>query len=240
LERLQKIISNAGISSRRKAEQMILDGRITINGEVVNELGAKADPENDDIKLDGKKIIIEKTKIVVLLNKPLKVITSMDDPQGRRTVLDYLDVPYRVYPVGRLDYETEGLLLLTNDGELANRLMHPSYELDKTYEVVIQGSPSDNDLEILRKGIYLDDSMTSPAQVRIIQKIDRLHTKVQITIHEGKNRQVRRMFEYIKTPVKELKRIKYGFLTLAGVKQGEYRILSDEEIINLRQMVKLN
>ncbi len=238
MERLQKVIAHAGVASRRKAEELIINGKVQVNGEVVTELGMKVDPDKSLISVDGKVIAIEDEKVTILLNKPSKVITSMEDPQGRTTVIDFIDVKQRVYPVGRLDYETEGLLLLTNDGELANRLMHPSYEIDKIYEVIVRGILSEDVLDRLRKGIQLDDGMTSPANVKWVEKKNR-QTKVHITIHEGRNRQIRRMFEVVNFPVIQLKRIQYGFLTLKGTPKGKFRKLTKNEVCKLKQLIKL-
>ncbi|OEF97253.1 pseudouridine synthase [Vulcanibacillus modesticaldus] len=238
MERLQKVIAHAGIASRRKAEQLITDGKVSVNGKIIRELGTKVDPNKDDIRVNGEQIFIDDEKIVILFNKPERVITSMDDPHGRRKVIDFIDITERVYPVGRLDYDTEGLLLLTNDGELAHRLMHPKYEIDKTYEVTVEGIPNEKALSELRHGIKLEDGITSPAQVKLIKKLGR-QAKIIITIHEGKKRQIRRMFEAINHPVVKLKRIKYGFLTLDGVQRGKYRILSNTEVCKLKEIVKL-
>lgn len=237
MERLQKVIATAGIASRRRAEQMILNGEVKVNGIVVKELGVKVNSEADIVTVNGKSISIPESKIVVLFNKPVKVITTMDDPQGRKKVIDYIPLKERIYPVGRLDYDTEGLLILTNDGELANRLMHPRYELDKTYEVVLNGIPSEKELDILRNGIMLDGGKTSPAEIKLLEKYHNNRAKLVITIHEGKNRQVRRMFQHIKYNVIGLKRIKYGFLTLKGVSVGNYRILANEEVEKLKKLV---
>jgi len=239
LERLQKVIANAGIASRRKAEEMIINGAVSVNGKVINELGFKVEPNVDEISINGKRVNLVEEKLVVLFNKPNKVITTMEDPEGRKKVIDFIDVGMRVYPVGRLDYETEGLILLTNDGELANRLMHPKYELDKTYEVIVKGIPTEAELDILRQGIQLDEGMTSHAEIRSVGSNRTNKTKLLVTIHEGKNRQIRRMFKYIKYPVVYLRRIKYGFLTLNGVESGEYRLLSKEEVSKLKQLVNL-
>ena len=239
LERLQKVIANAGLASRRKAEQLILDKKVKVNGKVVSELGVKVDPEKDDIRVNGQQIYINPDKLVLLFNKPKNVITTVEDPQGRKTVVDYIHLYERVYPVGRLDYETEGLLILTNDGELANRLMHPSYEINKTYEVTTKGIPTEEDIKLLRNGIPLEDGMTAPAYVKMISK-EKNSAKLVITIHEGRNRQIRRMLDYIKKPVLKLTRTGYGSLTLEGVASGDYRELTKTEICNLKEMVKLN
>lgn len=240
MERLQKILAQAGIASRRKAEELIINGQVEVNGQIIKELGVKVDPDQDEIKVDGVKVMIQTKKIVILLNKPVKVITSVSDPQGRKTVIDYIDIDERVYPVGRLDYDTEGLLLLTNDGELANRLMHPKYELDKTYEAVVKGIPTEKELDQLRQGIELEDGMTFPAEVNLIEKKGVQQAKIHITIHEGRNRQVRRMFQAIGFPVMKLKRIRYGFLTLQGISGGRYRLLKADEYCRLKKMVKMS
>ncbi|MFV9510727.1 pseudouridine synthase [Tepidibacillus sp. LV47] len=240
MQRLQKVIAEAGISSRRKAEQLIINGQVMVNGKIVTTLGVKVDPDRDQIIVNGKKIKSHPKKVVVLLNKPKKVITSMKDPQGRKTVVDLIHISERIYPVGRLDYDTEGLLLLTNDGELANRLMHPRYELDKTYEAIVDGNPKEFELERLRKGIQLEDGLTSPAKVEKITINKKNQAKIKITIHEGRNRQVRRMFQAIGYSVIHLKRVQYGFLTLKGVSVGQYRFLNEEEICRLKQLVSLS
>jgi len=238
LERLQKIIAKAGIASRRKAEELISEGRVTVNGVQITELGFKADSEKDEIIVNGQKIKTVENEIVILFNKPAGVITSMKDPQGRKTVIEFLNTDDRVFPVGRLDYETEGLLIFTNNGELANRLMHPSYLMDKTYEAVVKGIPSEEKLDKLRKGVVLNDGLTSPAEVTMIGKKSN-NAIIHITIHEGRKRQVRRMFKHIYHPVITLKRIQYGFLTLDGVKEGKYRVLNEEEICRLKKLVQL-
>ncbi len=239
MERLQKVIANAGITSRRRAEQMILDGLVTVNGHTVQELGIKVDPSLDDVRVNGKKIKMNNNEIVVLFNKPRKVITTMEDPQGRETVIDLIDICERVYPVGRLDYDSEGLLLLTNIGELANHLMHPKFEINKIYEVIISGIPSEAELNKLREGIELEEGRTSPASLKIISKNQKNQAKIEVIIHEGRKRQIRRMFKYINYRVINLKRVKYGFLTLAGVPVGSFRLLSKDEICQLKKAVKL-
>ena len=234
LERLQKIIAHAGVSSRRKAEQLILEGKVTVNGEVVKELGIKCDPSIDDIRVNGEQLYIDKERITILFNKPVKVITTMSDPQQRKKVIDFIKIEERVFPVGRLDYETEGLLLLTNDGDLAYQLMHPKYEIEKVYEVTVNGKPNKDQLNKLRKGILLNDGLTAPAKISSIIKLPNNRSKITVTIHEGRKRQVRRMFKAINHEVEHLKRIKYSFLTLDGVESGEYRFLSKKEIEKLK------
>lgn len=236
-ERLQKIISQAGLASRREAEIMITAGRVKVNGKVCTELGVKADPNKDKISVDGKPIKSEKL-VYILLNKPRGVVTSLRDPEGRRTVTSLLtDVTERVYPVGRLDYNTEGLLLLTNDGELTHALTHPSHEIAKTYHAKVLGHPADAKIDKLRSGLRLEDGMTAPAHVHILSyDREKDQTLVEITIHEGRNRQVRRMFDVIGHPVRNLKRVKMAFLTLAGLGRGQYRLLESQEIGALKAL----
>jgi 23S rRNA pseudouridine2605 synthase len=236
MERLQKVLAQAGIASRRKCEEYITAGRVIVNDEPVTELGFKVDPDKDVIKVDGKPIKQEK-KVYILFNKPKGVITSVQDPEGRRVVTDYLeDVKERVYPVGRLDYDTEGLLLLTNDGEFANLLTHPKHEMPKTYHATVSGVPHDTLLDKLRQGVQLEDGMTAPAQVEY-QDVnpDRKESIIAITIHEGRNRQVRRMFESIGFPVKRLRRVSYGPITLMGVPRGKFIRLRPDQVNDLKQ-----
>jgi 23S rRNA pseudouridine2605 synthase len=235
LERLQKVISQAGVASRREAETLIKEGRVVVNSKVVTELGTKVDINKDKVRVDGK-LIASQENIYILMNKPKGVITSVKDDRGRKTVIDLLEgVSQRVYPVGRLDYNTEGVVLLTNDGELTNSLIHPKYKVYKTYIAKVQGIPSEDQLDLLRIGIKLEDGVTAPAKVNI-QDIDPSHniTTFEITIHEGKNRQVRRMCDAIGYPVKNLKRIKFATLTLEGLRRGQYRLLSVDEVENLK------
>lgn len=235
MERLQKVISQAGVASRREAETLIKEGRVVVNGKVVTELGTKVDINKDKVRVDGK-LIASQENIYILMNKPKGVITSVKDDRGRKTVIDLLEgVSQRVYPVGRLDYNTEGVVLLTNDGELTNSLIHPKYKVYKTYIAKVQGIPSEDQLDLLRIGIKLEDGVTAPAKVNI-QDIDPSHniTTFEITIHEGKNRQVRRMCDAIGYPVKNLKRIKFATLTLEGLRRGQYRLLSVDEVENLK------
>jgi 23S rRNA pseudouridine2605 synthase len=235
MDRLQKVLAEAGIASRRKCEEIITAGRVQVNGEVVTTLGVKVDPEQDEIQVDGR-FINQQTKIYVLLHKPKGVITSANDPEGRKVVTDYLPgIRERVYPVGRLDYDTEGLLLLTNDGEFAHLLTHPKHHVPRTYQATVKGVPHGSLLDKLRGGIQLDDGMTAPAEVEYADiNPQKNETVVQITIYEGKNRQVRRMFEAISFPVIRLKRIKFGPIFLTGVPRGKYRHLTPNEIKDLK------
>jgi 23S rRNA pseudouridine2605 synthase len=232
-ERLQKIISRAGIASRREAETIITAGRVAINGIVVTELGTKADPEQDRITLDGNPLRIERQKLYILLHKPAGYMTTLKDPEGRPIVTDLLKgVKERVYPVGRLDYNTEGLLLLTNDGEWANRLAHPRHEVDKEYLVRVQGLPTDEQLQRLASGVELDDGPTAPGQARLIRPSGN-SSWIAITIHEGRYRQVRRMCDAVGLSVVRLKRKRYGPLDLGELRPGEYRLLTATEVAQL-------
>lgn len=234
MERLQKIMAQAGVASRRKCEELIVSGRVKVNGVIIQELGYKADATRDEIEVDGKKIARE-NHVYFLLNKPTGYITSVTDPQGRKTVLDLMEgIEERIYPVGRLDYDTSGLLLLTNDGEFANRITHPRHELDKVYEATVKGRMEEDALIRLRQGIELEDGMTAPADaVRLRFNEKSKTTLIQLTIHEGRNRQVRRMCEAVGHPVRRLKRVRLAFLTLEGVPEGGYRPLTAEEVTRL-------
>ena len=228
--RLNAFIARAGVASRRKADDLIKAGRVTVNGEpgqLNTFVGA-----DDDVRLDGKPLTKQRVAYV-LLNKPAGVVTTARDPQGRRTVVDMVSYPARVVPVGRLDAETTGALLLTNDGDLAHRLAHPRYEVDKVYEIECWSQPTDGDLQRLREGVELDDGRTSPADVR---RIDGAH--IELVLHEGRNRQVRRMFEAVGHRVKRLHRSRYGPLTLEGLEPGAWRELEASEVERLRSTVR--
>ncbi len=235
LERLQKVLAEAGVASRRKSEEMIRAGRVEVNGQIVRDMGVKVDPKQDAIKVDGRPIRQEK-KVYVLFNKPKGVITSASDPEGRKTVASFFtNIRERIYPVGRLDYDTEGLLLLTNDGEFAHLLTHPKHHVPRTYLATVKGVPHGTKLDKLRSGIELEDGMTSPAEAEYYDiDLDKNEAVIQVTIYEGRNRQVRRMFEAIGHPVQKLKRIKFGPILLAGLPRGKYRHLTAEEIKELR------
>jgi 23S rRNA pseudouridine2605 synthase len=235
-ERIQKILSAAGIASRRAAEEIILEGRVRVNGKVVSELGAKADPDRDHIKVDGKLINPKQPKAYIMLNKPAGFVTTMSDPEGRPIVANLLKgVRVRVYPVGRLDYDTEGLLLLTNDGDLAHLVTHPKHELPKTYLVKVKGFLEDRHVEMLEQGVFLKDGRTAPARVRKLRK-EESNSWVEITIHEGRKRQVRRMIDHTGHSVIKLKRTRIGNLSLGDLPVGVYRHLTLDEVQGLRQM----
>ena len=252
MERLQKIIAAAGIASRRKAEELISQGRVSVNGQIVSELGSKADPERDYIKVDGKLLRGPERHIYLLLNKPKGYVTTVSDPEGRPTVMSLVrNVGERIYPVGRLDYSSEGLLLLTNDGELANRLTRAASHVSKTYLVKIAGRASEEDIAKLRRGIKIHGrpgqvgsappdrpgkSMkavhTAPAQIRLIREAD--NPWYEVTLIEGRNRQIRRMFEEIGHHVEKIRRVRYGPLRL-DVEPGEFRELTPREVALLRR-----
>ena len=237
MERLQKYIASCGIASRRKAEELITEGKVQVNGRKVTELGVKINPQKDKVKVNGQLLAQEKP-VYYLLNKPKGVITSVSDPQVRETVLDYIkNETKRIYPIGRLDLYTEGLLLLTNDGELAQNLTHPSKGVEKTYEVRIKGRVRDDDLQIIANGVELEDGITAPATIVDLGFDDHngVH-EVEITIHEGRNRQVRRMFEHFGYRIHNLKRIAYAGLTLGGVKRGASRQLTIREVKALKAL----
>ncbi|HLB24705.1 MAG TPA: pseudouridine synthase [Nitrospirota bacterium] len=233
LERIQKILSSAGICSRREAEALIIEGKVKVNGHVVSEMGFKADPEKDTIKV-GNRVVRGggggQKKLYLLMNKPKGFVSTLEDPEGRKTVIDLLGrLGARVYPVGRLDYDTEGLLLLTNDGDFANAVMHPSREVPKTYEVKVHGVMSDGDLRRLAGGIKLPDGVTAPAAVAKMKLTDS-NSWIRITIHEGRYRQVRRMCEAVGHQVLKIKRTKVGPLDLRGVPLGMHRELTPSEV----------
>jgi 16S rRNA pseudouridine516 synthase len=239
LDRLQKILSRYGIASRRGSEQIILAGRVCVNGKLITELGAKADPESDRIEVDGKLLQTNAPKFVyLLLNKPTGVMSTCDDPQGRKTVLDILPSQYRhVYPVGRLDYNSSGALILTNNGDFANYLMHPRHHVPKTYEVWVKDIPSDRLIKQWQDGIILDGKLTLPASVNIRQiehyKYQTPRTQLQIVLSEGRNRQIRRVAEQLGHPVLALHRVAISTISLETLKVGAYRLLIDQEIETL-------
>ncbi|RUM34305.1 MAG: pseudouridine synthase [Desulfobulbus sp.] len=231
-ERLQKIIAHAGICSRRQAEVYIAEGRVAVNGKIVTQPGLKVDPAKVEISVDNNQIHREKA-VYILLNKPVGYVTTMADPQGRPIVTDLLpDVDNRVFPVGRLDLNSEGALLLTNDGTLANRILHPSYEVNKTYEALVKGTPKFPALRQLEQGIMIDGRKTWPASLRILQK-NQGTTLIEIVIHEGKKRQVRKMFQTIGHHVLRLKRTAYGNLKLGSLQPGKHRYLTKNDLKRL-------
>jgi pseudouridine synthase len=236
--RLQKLLSMAGVASRRAAEQWILDGRVVVNGEVVMTLGSKADPAQDDIRVDGRRLRFDTRQRYIVLHKPKGYVTTRNDPEGRKTVMELLaGVREYVYPVGRLDYETDGLLLMTSDGDLAAKLMHPRHEVERIYEAIVVGAPTDEELDKLRRGVFLDGRRTAPAGVRrrgATGKGPKQLTKLAIALREGRSRQVRRMCASIGHPVRRLTRIKMGPIGLGDLRPGQWRDLTPKEIDKLK------
>ncbi len=238
--RLQKYLASCGVASRRGAEEIIKQGRVCVNGEVVTQMGVTVDENYDKITVDGEIVRQENKKMYIMLNKPEGFVTTVSDDKGRPTVLDLVsDVPARIYPVGRLDYDTEGLLLLTNDGDLTFKLTHPKNNIEKTYVAEVTGNINMDTLNKLRRGVVIDGVKTSPAVVEVIGAT-RLGTKLEITIHEGRNRQVRKMFESCGCLVKRLERIKEAGLNLGHLPRGKWRKLSESEVNMLKNIGKVN
>lgn len=240
--RLQKILASAGVASRRASETLITQGRVSVNSRVVRELGVKADPERDDIRVDGRRVKAVTRVRYILLNKPRRVVTTRRDPEGRTTVLELLEgVREYLYPVGRLDYDSEGLVLLTNDGALAARVTHPRHGVVKRYRAHVLGIPSSDALATLARGVVIDGEKTGPADVRLVKAYPgtRDHAVVEVGIHEGRNRQVRRMCEAIGHPVSRLERVAIGPVTDRTLKPGQWRELTTRELRALRDAVDL-
>ena len=237
--RLQKFLARAGVASRRASEKLIEAGRISVNGQVVTELGTKVDPEADEVRLDGAPVRKAAEAVTLMLNKPAGYLTSMKDPQGRPCVAQLvpLDEFPALYPLGRLDYYTTGLLLFSTDGELGNAVLHPSHHVDKTYRALVKGKPSEAALDRLRSGVVLDDGPTQPAEVRLAGRKGK-NAYVEIIIHEGRKRQVKRMCEAIGHPVLQLHRASFGPLELGDLPEGKYRVLSEQEVAALERASK--
>jgi 23S rRNA pseudouridine2605 synthase len=234
LTRLNKYIASSGFAARRKADELIQTGRVTVNRKTVTELGTKINPEEDTVKIDGETVKLQSKNIYILLNKPKGYITTTSDELGRPKVMDLVKVKDRVYPVGRLDYDSEGLLLLTNDGDLANKLMHPKYKVLKTYHVKVNKPIDEIKLHKLRTGVKVEGKLTGPAIVKIIPGTG--DHEIIVTIHEGRNRQVRKMLEAIGLFVRKLKRIEYAGLKLEKVKPGAWRYLLADEVALLKKL----
>lgn len=241
MERLQKILSQAGIASRRASERLMLEGRVEVNGVTVRTLGTKADPARDDIRVDGRRIRLPERHRYLLLNKPRGYVTTRSDPHKRPTVVDLVGVRDYVYPVGRLDYDSEGLLLLTNDGELAARLTHPSHGVTRVYEARVLGIPDEQDLQRLARGVVIDGRRSGLAEVQLVRAPTRPaksgggNATLLITIREGRHRQVRKMCDAIGHPVDHLKRVAIGPIRDARLKVGQWRELTAEEVERLRK-----
>lgn len=236
IERLNKYLAECGVASRRGADKMITDGRVKVNGKVVMELGSKINIYNDSVMVDD--IIVKQNNkcVVIMFNKPKGCVTTNNDEKGRKTVFDYIDISApRLFPIGRLDYDSEGLLLLTNDGDLANKISHPSFEVTKTYIVKVKGEMPEHKLAQLRKGVLVDGVVTKRSKVKLLEYVDGV-SRLEVTISEGRNRQVRKMFEAVEREVIFLKRVAVGELRLGGLSRGGYRYLNDYEIEYLKNM----
>lgn len=235
-ERLQKVMAHAGIASRRASEELISQGRVSVNGTVA-ELGTKADPATDDIRLDGERINVDVELVHVMLNKPQGVVSTADDPEGRPTVTDLVTLPQRLYPVGRLDLDSEGLLLLTNDGELTNALLHPSSQVDKIYVALVRGTVKDHTVTTLLDGVELDDGWARPTSCEVLES-QRDRTLIQLTMTEGRKREVRRMLAEVSHPVLRLARVAFAGVELGDLGQGNWRFLTQQEIGRLHAAVE--
>lgn len=236
LERIQKILAKAGIASRREAERMMLEGRVSVNGKIVDTLGFKADPSRDYIKVDGRRLTHFEPKVILLLNKPRGYLSTVKDPKGRPTIMDLLkEVKWRIYPVGRLDFDAEGLLLVTNDGDLAHLLSHPRFSVPKTYLAKVAGVPEERKLNRLKRGVMLEDGEARAASCSLIRQREK-NSWVRIVVTEGRNRLVKRMFSALGHTVLKLKRVEYGPIRLGDLPFGQFRYLDAEEIEKLRQI----
>ena len=234
-ERLQKVLASAGVASRRKAEELILQGRVTVNRKVVTELGTKVDPARDEVRVDGERIQIESRRVYIMLNKPRGVLSTMEDERGRSALGDLVSLPARLYPVGRLDATSEGLILLTDDGALAYLLTHPRHMHDKEYLVLVNGHPSAKTLEAWQRGVLIDDKLTAPARIAVLDS-QRDSTLLRIQMHEGRKRQIRRVASLLGHPVRELKRVRLGPLQLGSLESGQWRYLTEKEIGDLESI----
>jgi len=234
LPKLQKILSEFGVTSRRKAEELIREGRVAVKGRLA-QIGDRADPFQDSIKIDGRRITPFPPKLYILLNKPRGTVTTLDDPEGRKTVIDLLRIKKpRLFPVGRLDYDAEGVLLLTNDGEIAHRLSHPSFRVPRTYLVKVSGKPTPEEIRRLSHGVFLEDGRTAPCHIFNLKET-RENLWLQMVLYEGRNRQVKRMWEKIGYPVLKLKRVEFAGFKLGRLKPGEYRFLQPGEVQRIKE-----
>ncbi len=234
--RLQKYLALSGVASRRSSEKLIADGHISVNGITVTEMGVQVDETSDRIEVDGKPVRIQEEKHYIAYNKPLGEVTTAHDPEGRATVMDkFADYPVRLYPVGRLDYDSEGLLLLTNDGDMMNHVLHPSHEVSKVYLTKVSNQVTDEEIMALRRGVMIDGHLTSPASVRLIRR-ETFDTVLLISIHEGRNRQVRKMAEAIGHQVVSLRRVEFGPVSLGDLPCGRWRKLTETEIRKLKAL----
>lgn len=234
-ERLQKVLAAAGIASRRASEELIEQGRVTINGHVAT-LGDKCDPAEDAVEVDAERVNVDPERVYVVLNKPRGVVTTMDDPEGRPTVADLVNLPQRLFPVGRLDYDTEGLLLLTNDGELTNALTHPSFGVERVYVVLVPGPVRKRTLAQLADGVELDDGVARPKRIRVLET-QKSKALLEVVMTEGRKREIRRMLGAVGLTVERLARVSYGGVELGDLRQGKWRFLSQPEIGTLHAAV---
>lgn len=236
--RINKYIASCGIASRRKAEELIVENRVKVNGKIVNELSFQINEAEDKVEVDGKAIGLEEELVYIMLNKPEGYVTTVKDQFDRKSVIDLVKgVGARVYPIGRLDYETSGLLLLTNDGDLTYKLTHPKHEVDKTYVATVKGIPNESEINNFEKGLYIEDYKTAPAKIKIVKKnIEKNYAVCEIKIHEGKNRQVRKMCRAINHPVMNLRRKAMGKIVLKDVEIGQYRYLTNDEVNYLKKL----
>lgn len=232
-ERLQKYLASCGIASRRKCEEYILSGKVTVNGVIVTELGVKVNENSDIVQFDNKTVTPEEKKIYIALNKPTGYVSTVKDEKNRKTILDLVKVKERIYPIGRLDYDTSGLILLTNDGDLYNKIIHPREEKNKVYIAKIMGIPNEEELFEFRSGIVIDNYKTSPCKINILKNENKTCT-VKIVIHEGRNRQIRKMCDSINHPVISLRRLEVAGIKLGNLQEGKWRYLTVDEIMHLK------
>lgn len=234
--RLQKYMAKSGVASRRKSEKMIEEGLVKLNGKIVTEQGIEIDPDKDIVMVDNKTIRLEEHKIYIMLNKPLGYVTTMDDEKDRKIIIDLIDnVDERIYPIGRLDMDTSGLMLLTNDGKVTNKITHPRNEVVKKYIAIVNGTPNKLELTKFRKGLMIDGKRTSPATIKIMKNYE-TESILEIEINEGRNRQIRKMCEAINHPIKKLKRVSIGEIQLGGLPVGEWRHLDEEEMKYIKSL----
>lgn len=233
--RLQKFLAANGVASRRKSEELISSGRVKVNGNIITEMGYKIDLDMDKISVDNKDIVLQERKVYILLNKPTGYVTTVSEQFNRKKVTDLVDVPYRIFPVGRLDYNTSGLLILTNDGELTYKLTHPKFKVEKVYIAKVKGTPTREALEAFENGLKIEDYTTAPAKIKVLKETNQ-HALVEVKIREGKNRQVRKMCDAIGHPIVELKRIAMGRINLGNLDVGNWRYFTEREIAYLKQL----
>jgi 23S rRNA pseudouridine2605 synthase len=237
-ERLQKVLAHAGVASRRKSEELIQQGRVTVNRQIITKLGTKVDPDRDEIRVDGRRIQMVRGHVYIMLNKPRGILSTMEDDRGRSALGDLVSVPTRLYPVGRLDVSSEGLVLLTDDGELANLLTHPRYQHEKDYRVLVNGRPSDKTLDAWRRGVMLDDKRTAPAHVDVV-RYEKNGTLLRVVMREGRKRQIRSVASLLGHPVRGLLRVGLGPLKLGGLAAGQWRHLTSKEIRELESLKRV-